>query len=127
MQVKQHIDLSFLNKQAFCRLIDSLPTSGTQDFKCELLEITGDIIDVTGQPQKTTVELWKRCPIELIKEIIGNPALNGKLHYEPVRIYNNPEKQERIYNEAYTADWWWNLQVCHASIEICFTYKNYPS
>ncbi|GJJ13728.1 hypothetical protein Clacol_007984 [Clathrus columnatus] len=58
----------------------------------------------------TTVELWKCNPVELVEEIISNPALDGKIHYEPIRTFSDTDKNEHIYNEAHTGEWWWNIQ-----------------
>ena len=29
--------------------------------------------------------------------------------YQPSRIYN--QKEDWVYNEIYTGDWWWNKQI----------------
>ena len=58
------------------------------------------------------VELWKRDPVECIREIIGNPAFRDKLSYAPQRVYTDATETVRIYDEMWTGDTWWELQVC---------------
>ena len=66
-----------------------------------------------GQLMQEAVELWLRDPIECIRELIGNPAFRDYLAYAPERVYTNQDATIRRYDEMWTADWWWNLQVCY--------------
>jgi hypothetical protein len=56
--------------------IDALPD--VPEWTCEVFEITGDQVDARdarGERKLTEeVELWRRDPVECIKELIGNPA-----------------------------------------------------
>lgn len=58
------------------------------------------------------LELWKRDPVECIKELIGNPAFQEHLSYVPERVYSDEAGLNRIYDEMWTADWWYDTQVC---------------
>jgi len=33
------------------------------------------------------------------------------LQYVPEQLYTDETHEERIYNEMWTGDWWWELQV----------------
>ncbi|EIM82509.1 uncharacterized protein STEHIDRAFT_64969 [Stereum hirsutum FP-91666 SS1] len=58
------------------------------------------------------LELWKRNPVELVRELIGNPAFKESLRYAPERILEKLKgKVSRRYSEMWTADWWWETQV----------------
>lgn len=63
------------------------------------------------------LELWKRDPIECIRELIGNPLFRDVIHYAPEKLYVDAEGHQRMYGEAWTGDWWWNLQVSLCSQE----------
>ena len=63
-QTKDRSGLSFKNKRAFFRKIDSLPRG--PGWECEIFEATGDEVDEKGQPRKEVFELWKRNPVDCI-------------------------------------------------------------
>lgn len=62
---------------------------------------------------KEDLELWKRDPVECIKELMGNPAFQDYMAYVPERVYGNEDGREssRIWDEMWTANWWWEMQV----------------
>lgn len=72
-----------------------------------------------GQLMQEGVELWLRDPIECIRELIGNPAFQDYLAYAPERVYADEGATIRRYDEMWTADWWWNLQVSRVACERC--------
>ena len=41
----------------------------------------------------------------------GNEALRDALQYAPERAYTDREGTNRVYDEMWTADWWWDTQV----------------
>ncbi|OBZ67720.1 hypothetical protein A0H81_12089 [Grifola frondosa] len=100
--------LSFHNKRAFFQKIDTLPWG--PGWVCEPIEVTGDLKDDKGHTQVEEVELWKRDPVECIQELIGNPVFKDLIQYAPERLYSDSEGSERIYDEMWTADWWWDTQ-----------------
>lgn len=108
---------SFRSAHTFFTIVDSLPTGPRWD--CQMVEITGDINDATGKPLNEQVELWLRNPLECVAELIGNPAFDGYVSYEPERVYTNSTGRSRVYDEMWTGDWWWDIQVrSFASIRI---------
>lgn len=68
------------------------------------------------------LELWKRDPVECIKELMGNPAFKDQMAYVPERVYADSAGSNRIYDEMWTADWWYDTQVSllllHSSVHI---------
>jgi hypothetical protein len=56
-------------------------------------------------------ELWRRDPVECIRELIGNPAFKDYISYIPDMVYLDAEGNVRIYDEMWTGDWWWKIQV----------------
>lgn len=61
-------------------------------------------------PEK--LELWRRDPVECVKELMGNPALKDSLEYTPEHHFGDEAGADCIYDEMWTADWWWDTQVC---------------
>jgi hypothetical protein len=46
---------------------------------CEPFEIVGDERDEKGKLRTEILHLWKRDPVECIRELIGNPAFREKM------------------------------------------------
>lgn len=103
--------------------IDQLPKGA--EFSCNELTVDGDRSDEEGRTSET-LQLWTRDPLECIKELIGNPAFADHMEYRPKRLWKGPKRHERrVFNEAWSADWWWKTQVsircCHyLQVLICF-------
>jgi Plavaka transposase len=57
------------------------------------------------------MELWRRDPVECIRELIGNPTFKDLLAYAPEQAFQDEEGNIRIFDEMWTGDWWWDLQV----------------
>ena len=57
------------------------------------------------------LELWRRDPVEIIRELLGNPAWKADISYEPMRYFEDKDHSIHIIDEAWTADWWWKTQV----------------
>ncbi len=68
---------------------------------------------------KTTeeVELWRQDPVECIRDLIADPAFKDSLAYAPEKAYGDAEGKERIYNEMWMGDWWWDVQVREMGVE----------
>jgi hypothetical protein len=105
----QQLNLSFHNNYTLLQKIDSLPTG--PDWICKQIKVEGDLKDGDGKLRQAKVELWYRDPVECIKEIIGNPAFKEFLAYAPERVFSDEKGQDRIYDEMWTSDWWWETQV----------------
>lgn len=85
--------------------------------------MTGTEIDEDGKPRVEHLELWKRNPVDCIREIMGNPALRDALHYRPIKVFSDESCDEQIFNEMRTAEWWWDIQVCNLDSKT----KNRPN
>ena len=100
---------SFHNSRALLQRIDALPRG--PEWICSTFRITGDELNKNGDRRTEDIELWHRDPVECIKELISNSAFRDKLAYTPLRMYEDEQRMNRIYNEMWTCDWWWNTQV----------------
>ncbi|KAI0369263.1 hypothetical protein BV20DRAFT_997121 [Pilatotrama ljubarskyi] len=92
----------------FLKAVDKLLEGTT--WQCERFEAVGNEVDEDGQPRIETLELWRRDPVECIRELLGNPAFCEVMRYAPEKLYADPQGQERMYGEMWTGDWWWRLQ-----------------
>jgi len=101
--------VSFDNARSFLKRIDSLYTGPA--WTCETIDVEGDIVGEDGAMKRETVELWRRDPVECVEELIGNPALRDMMAYAPERAYADAKGDNRIYDELWTGDWWWETQV----------------
>ncbi|KAG8731449.1 hypothetical protein FRC11_004123, partial [Ceratobasidium sp. 423] len=45
--------------------------------------------------------------IEIIEDFLSNPAFRFYMRYKPCRLYTSANKEERVYADMATADWWW--------------------
>jgi Plavaka transposase len=55
--------------------------------------------------------MWRRDPVECVRELLGNPALKNHMKYAPERVYEDVEKKSQVVDEMWTANWWWDTQV----------------
>ena len=105
-QTRKRTKPSFKNKVAFFKKVDKLPT-GTP-WICDIITVTGNRRGPNGQLLTEELEIWRRCPVGLSRELIGNASLDGHVSYKPVKVSKGGV---RYYGEMNTADWWWNTQV----------------
>ena len=107
---------SFHNTRSFLQKIDALPPG--PKWECEMFEITGDEPDERDPSKKRTevVELWRRDPVECIRELIGNPAFRDHIRYAPEHVYKDEEGENQAFDETWTGEWWWKTQVSQISV-----------
>ncbi|KAF8889384.1 hypothetical protein BD779DRAFT_1671930 [Infundibulicybe gibba] len=105
---RDRMNLSFHNNRTFLKKVDALP-AGPQ-WECEIITAPGDQVGEDGEIIGEEMELWYRNPIECIKELVGNPAFGDSISFVPERVYTSSDGDDRIYDEMWTGDWWWNTQ-----------------
>lgn len=89
--------------------IDALPTG--PEWIREIITVTGDKTDGEGKLLVGELELWRRDPLECIRDLIQNPAFSGSMAYAPERVYRDAAGTIRVYDEMWTGNWWWEIQV----------------
>ena len=67
--------------------------------------MTGDRIGEDGNVMQETLDLWRRDPVECIRELIGNPVFRDILAYAPERIFSDQAMSSRVVDEMCTGDW----------------------
>ncbi|KAI0317890.1 hypothetical protein OF83DRAFT_1171609 [Amylostereum chailletii] len=118
---------SFHNKESFFEVIDHLPGPRAQ---WKLIEIMfeGNELDTCGKPKKESVDVWARDPVEVIADLMANPAFKDHMAYAPVEKFEehepvNPSPTDRpddhddeedgdfVIDEMWTTDWWRRVQA----------------
>ena len=75
------------------------------------MSVQGDVHGENGEVKTEKLEVWHRDPVECIRELMSNPAFRDTMAYAPERVYSDAEGTKRVYDEMWTADWWWDTQV----------------
>ncbi|KAF8513692.1 hypothetical protein JB92DRAFT_3083158 [Gautieria morchelliformis] len=75
------------------------------------IKVRGNVLDADGEPIIEELELFRQDPVECVRELLGNTTFRDVMCYAPERTYVDEKHSERIYNDMWTADWWWNLQT----------------
>jgi hypothetical protein len=108
------MDLGFANVKNFEHAVDSLPTPDKSSFECVSVELAGDKLDSGGQPLVEQMELWRRNVVDCVRDLIGNPAFRDVMAYAPHRAFRELEALRQIFDQAWTAEWWWDMQASFA-------------
>ena len=103
------MNLSVHNNRTLLQNIDSLPTG--PEWTCEIVTAHGNKVGQDGTMMTEDLELWKRDPVECVKELIGNLAFRDLVSYVPQQAYTDKAGMNCIFDEMWTADWWWDTQV----------------
>jgi Plavaka transposase len=91
--------------------IDNLPTQAT-GWVCDIVTSPGNQLADNGEPMPPEkLELWRRDPVECLKELMGNPIFKDSMEYAPQKHFMDEEGNNRVFDEMWTGDWWWNTQV----------------
>ncbi|KAJ7057722.1 hypothetical protein C8F01DRAFT_918651, partial [Mycena amicta] len=69
-KVKDGIQPSFHNNRALLEYIKHLPAG--PKWTCRPFELTGDELDVNGEPKVEVVDLWYRDVLECIQELLSD-------------------------------------------------------
>jgi hypothetical protein len=93
------LGLSYCTTKQLNDIIDK-EMSGHPPFQCKVLNI-GD----------ERLEFYSRDALECIRSLYGDPEFAQDLVFAPEQHYTSHEHTSRLYNEMYTCDWWWTVQV----------------
>jgi hypothetical protein len=73
--------------------------------------VTGNILDSEGKALSETVEIFMRDPVLCVQDLFNNVAFRDVIAYTPERVFCNADGTNRRYDEMWTANWWWDMQV----------------
>ncbi|KAG8778761.1 hypothetical protein FRC12_024833 [Ceratobasidium sp. 428] len=61
--------------------------------------------------------IYLRAILDVIRELIGNPAFKHVMRYAPERHWTTAARIARVYGEMWTGNWWWRRQVSRSCTE----------
>lgn len=96
------------------KAIDKLPQ--LSEWHLKAITIEGNLLGQDGQRQTEEVELWLRNPVDCIRELMANPTFRDAVCFEPQQVFDDNAGTTRRYDEMWTADWWWQMQVSKNSL-----------
>ena len=110
--------------EIICKLVDKagLSYSNARSLHKFIKEIPAHVeweshrLSFRDTPEEDYI-LHYRSPLEVIKALLGDPALAEHIVYKPKRIFTNASKEKWVYNEMWTGMWWEEMQV---SMELVF-------
>lgn len=70
-----------MSKYTFFHKIDELPRGA--DWIYDDVSMTGDRAGEDGKMMSEWLDLWRRDPVECVRELIGNPAFREVMSYTP--------------------------------------------
>lgn len=118
-QMREKVDPAYHNTRSLLQRIDQLPQG--PGWSCTALRIQGDLTDAGGAALFEDVELWRRNPVECVKDLLQNPAFKDHLAFAPQRIFKKSNYTNREYHKMWGSDWWWQRQVSSLhGIPQCF-------
>ena len=66
-------------------------------------------------------QIYYRNPIDVIKSLWSNPTYVDNMVFSPRKAWSSHKRSSRLYNEMWTGDWWWNMQVSKLLIDYIIT------
>ncbi|KZP05070.1 hypothetical protein FIBSPDRAFT_903784 [Athelia psychrophila] len=78
---------------------------------CETVHMIRDCLGPANTPMVEELEFWQHDPVECVQELIGNPAFLEPMSFTPEDAYEDAGGQTRVFDEMWTSDWWWSMQV----------------
>ena len=57
-------------------------------------------------------QIYYRNPVNVIQALWSNPIYSNQMTFAPQKMWSSSERISRLYNEMWTGDWWWKIQVC---------------
>ncbi|KIK11688.1 hypothetical protein PISMIDRAFT_122289, partial [Pisolithus microcarpus 441] len=108
LNIVRESGVSFESARSFLKRVDKLRTGPA--WSCEMIDVCGDVVSEDGTLKHEQLELWRRDPIECVQDLMGNPAFRDAMSYVPQRAYTDANGENRIYDEMWTGNWWWDVQ-----------------
>ncbi|KAG8699999.1 hypothetical protein FRC09_006244 [Ceratobasidium sp. 395] len=62
-------------------------------------------------PYERVHTLYFRRIVDVIRDLMGNPAFRRVMRYAPERHWTSRSKKSRVYGEMWTGEWWWLRQL----------------
>ncbi|EJD39709.1 hypothetical protein AURDEDRAFT_33359, partial [Auricularia subglabra TFB-10046 SS5] len=79
------MSVSFKMSREYLKCLDGLPQG--QPWLLKKIGLEGDILDAQGKPRIEKLELWYRDAVEIISDLLANPAFADCTDFEPIRVW----------------------------------------
>jgi hypothetical protein len=109
VKIIDRLSLSYRTVKQLNDIIDSLP--GRSHFQCKDLSVGHEHL-----------EFYYRDVLQCIRSLYGNPQFAQDLAFAPEQHYTSHERTCHLYNEMFTGDWWWAVQVCILHFKLQYHY-----
>ncbi|KAG9091537.1 hypothetical protein FS749_016465, partial [Ceratobasidium sp. UAMH 11750] len=70
-----------------------------------------EIVTKRSEQMSTRSYLFTRNIVDVVLDIMADPAFKEFMHYAPERHWTTAECQSRVYGNPWTANWWWRMQM----------------
>ena len=87
-------------------------------------------ISLNGYQTVKPLVLFYRDPLECIQALLRNPTYEGKWSFTARRVYENANRQSRVYGDWMSGDGAWSAQVStlltsliYATLTLCSVYS----
>ncbi|EPS92722.1 hypothetical protein FOMPIDRAFT_1056616, partial [Fomitopsis schrenkii] len=97
---RDKLGLSYHNTRALLQRVDSLP---------ERAEWEEHWVSFKDRPGEKHLVQFRNI-IQAIRALLGNPQHADKIVYRPRRLFRDASRQQRIYSEMWTGQWWHAVQ-----------------
>ncbi|KAI9445772.1 hypothetical protein F5148DRAFT_968708, partial [Russula earlei] len=77
----------------------------------EAFSFTSNLLDKNGELMQDHFELWYQNLVQHIEELISYLVFEEYISYVPECVYEGSTGNTHIYDEMWTVDWWWKMQV----------------
>ncbi|KAG8731673.1 hypothetical protein FRC10_001585, partial [Ceratobasidium sp. 414] len=65
---------------------------------------------VEGDQGVEVLDLWRRDIRDMVRWLLSNRRFIRHTQYAPEHQHDSPTMENRVYGEAWSADWWWRMQ-----------------
>ncbi|KAF9789589.1 hypothetical protein BJ322DRAFT_1178167 [Thelephora terrestris] len=101
LPIVQQLSLSFTTAKTLRSRMEDLPKA--PEWKMQSVSLAGY---ETAKP----VILFYRDPLEIIQALLRNPIFEGKWAFTARKVYQDPDRQNRLYGDWMTSDGAWSAQ-----------------
>ncbi|KAF8833145.1 hypothetical protein BDN67DRAFT_992890 [Paxillus ammoniavirescens] len=109
LPITSKLQTLFTSKYMLMKAIDKRPQ--LSEWHLKAITIEGDLLGQNGQQQTEEVELWLCNPVDCIRKLMANVTFCDAVCFESQQVFDDKVGTMRHYNEMWTADWWWQMQV----------------
>jgi hypothetical protein len=56
--------------------------------------------------------------VDCVCKLIGNPSFKNIMQFAPEIVFSDAKGKNRVYDEMWTGEWWWNVQVSQVTFSV---------